>query len=91
MSGSADRQPACGFCDGTGLWIDPDAGPGGTDPCPLCEGSGATPGVTTAEANPAPDINALGRVVALLQGLTQAARQQLYELLHARYDCRIYR
>ena len=32
-----DRQPACGFCDGTGLWADQDGGD--PDPCPLCGGT----------------------------------------------------
>jgi hypothetical protein len=81
------RWPACGFCDGTGLWADPD---GDTDPCPLCEGSG-TVSPSTRE-NAAPTVEApLDRLVALLPRLSQAERQRLYEELHARYDCRIYR
>ena len=35
-----DRPPACGFCDGTGVWADQEGDP---DPCPLCEGTGITP------------------------------------------------
>ncbi len=88
-----DRQPTCGFCDGTGLWVDPDAAPPTTDPCPLCDGTGFPPGAVAAQAF-APEVSGpavLGDVIALLPGLTQPERQQLYELLHARYDCRIYR
>jgi hypothetical protein len=39
----------------------------------------------TAEAGTLP------RLVALLPRLSQAERQRLYEELHGRYDCRIYR
>ncbi len=82
----------CGFCDGTGLWMDPDVGPTGTDPCPLCGGVGIVdPPATEAPAAMAPDAPAFDRAVALLDELTPAERQQLYEILHARYDCRIYR
>jgi hypothetical protein len=95
VSGSADRpgrQPACGFCDGTGLWVDPDVGPGATDPCPLCDGTGATRSAHVGTDGAAvPEPVTLSRVVDALAGLSQAERQQLYELLHARYDCRIYR
>ena len=34
---------------------------------------------------------ALPRLLAVLSRLSQAERQRLYEELHARYDCRIYR
>ena len=78
------RRSACGFCDGTGLWADPD---GDTDPCPLCEGSGTGP---RDDAAPVAE-TALDRLAALLPRLSQAERQRLYEELHARYDCRIYR
>jgi hypothetical protein len=81
-----DRQPACGFCDGTGLWADQEGDP---DPCPLCEGTGAIPTATSADA-PVPDVP-LDRLLALLPRLSQPERQRLYEELHARYDCRIYR
>ena len=81
------RRPACGFCDGTGLWADPE---GDTDPCPLCEGSGTvSPGAREDAASGAE--TALDRLVGLLPRLSQAERQRLYEELHARYDCRIYR
>jgi len=81
-----DRQPLCGFCDGTGLWADQDGDP---DPCPLCEGSGAVP---TEAADDAPvELATLPRLLALLPRLSQAERQRLYEELHALYDCRIYR
>ena len=81
-----DRQPACGFCDGTGLWADQD---GDTDPCPLCEGTGIAP--TGARDDPPVSEAALPRLLAVLSRLSQSERQRLYEELHARYDCRIYR
>ena len=81
-----NRQPACGFCEGTGLWADLEGDP---DPCPLCEGTGAVP---TAAADEAPAMEVpLDRLLALLPRLTQPERQRLYEELHALYDCRIYR
>ena len=94
MTSPRDREPACGFCDGTGLWEDPDTDPTFPDPCPLCDGSGLGPHLASPVARvvtaPSPPVVA-GDVVALLAGLTQPERQQVYELLHARYDCRIYR
>ena len=81
-----DRQPTCGFCDGTGLWADQDGDP---DPCPLCDGTGTV--VSTSADDPVPSEIALDRLLALLPRLTQPERQRLYEELHARYDCRIYR
>jgi len=88
-----DGQPACGFCDGTGLWADPDAEPAVVDPCPLCEGSGTSAGMPSPAADdaPTPEPLPLGRVLALLGRLSQSERQRLYEELYARYDCRIYR
>ena len=81
------RRLACGFCDGTGLWVDPD---GDTDPCPLCDGSGTfAPG--TGDDVAAAAESPLDRLLAVLPRLSQAERQRLYEELHARYDCRIYR
>ena len=80
------RQPSCGFCDGTGLWPDPG---GDLDPCPLCDGSGTTP-VVMLEEPQAAEVT-LVRLSALLPRLSQTERQRLYEELHARYDCRIYR
>jgi hypothetical protein len=88
-----DRRPACGFCDGTGLWADPGGDASDADPCPLCEGSGEAPGAKAAvrdDASPT-DVAPLGRLLAILPRLTQAERQRLYEDLHALYDCRIYR
>ena len=86
MDSPRNRQPACGFCDGTGLWPDPD---GDQDPCPLCDGAGVALGGTHDEAV-VPEAP-LARLSALLPRLSQAERQRLYEELHARYDCRIYR
>ena len=82
-----DRQPACGFCDGTGLWADLDGDP---DPCPLCEGAGLRPAAVPDDV-PGIEAAALPRLVAILPRLSQAERQRLYEELHALYDCRIYR
>jgi hypothetical protein len=83
---SVRERPACGFCDGTGVWADPD---GDTDPCPLCDGSGAPPPAVQGEP-PASELP-LARLLAVLPRLSQAERQRLYEELHARWDCRIYR
>jgi hypothetical protein len=93
VTSAGNRQTPCGFCDGTGLWADRDGDLEVTDPCPLCEGTGVAPG----EAAPAGDetaaveVAALSRLLALLPRLTQSERQRLYEELHARWDCRIYR
>jgi hypothetical protein len=89
-----DRAPACAFCEGTGLWADADGDAVVHDPCPLCDGSGAAPAdglvdVVAAEAPPATSLLAQAR--ALVARMTQAERQQLYEELHGRWDCRIYR
>ena len=86
MDSLRDRQPACGFCDGTGLWPDRDGDP---DPCPLCEGTRVAPAGTRDDG--AASESPLPRLQAVLPRLSQAERQQLYEELHARYDCRIYR
>ena len=91
---SRDRQPTCGFCDGTGLWADAADSLGAADPCPLCEGTGKAPaGVGTGGDEPQPPVEAVavGRLLGLLPRLTQPERQRLYEELHAIYDCRIYR
>ncbi|HJQ82853.1 MAG TPA: hypothetical protein VKA21_02165 [Candidatus Binatia bacterium] len=86
MTSARDRGPACGFCDGTGLWPDQEGDP---DPCPLCEGAGVVPAGVHDEG--ASSETALVRLQTLLPRLTQQERQRLYEELHARYDCRIYR
>jgi hypothetical protein len=78
------RQLACGFCDGTGLWADQEGDP---DPCPLCDGKGIAPTAATEDPTESP----LPRLLAVLPRLSQTERQRLYEELHARYDCRIYR
>ena len=79
-----DRQPVCGFCEGSGLWPDSE-GEAPPDPCPLCEGSGVTPDATgAADDAPSGDPPTLTRLVALLGRLTPAERQRLYEELHSR-------
>lgn len=85
MDSLRDRQSTCGFCDGTGLWPDPGSDP---DPCPLCDGSGVPPEATHEESQA---VEALTRLLTILPRLGQAERQRLYEELHGRYDCRIYR
>jgi len=79
-----DPEPACGFCEGTGLWPDQDGDP---DPCPLCDGTGIRPAAARDDLAETP----LARLLALLPRLSQSERQRLYEELHARWDCRIYR
>ncbi len=93
MDARPDRQPPCGFCDGTGVWADPEADPALSDPCPLCDGNGsaAAPPPPATDDPPAAEAAALARVLLLLPRLTPAERQRVYEELHARYDCRIYR
>jgi len=86
-----ERQAACGFCDGTGLWVDAELGPSGTDPCPLCDGSGRVAVDAVPEAPPLPAAPPFARAVALLAELSPEERQRLYELLYIRFDCRIYR
>jgi len=44
-----------------------------------------------ASEDQAADVGTLPRLLALLPRLSQADRQRLYEELHGRYDCRIYR
>ena len=87
---SLGRQPACGFCDGTGLWAEQEGEVAAADPCPLCEGTGQAP-VATAIVEESADASAFARLSSVLQRLSQLERQRLYEELHARYDCRIYR
>jgi hypothetical protein len=83
-----DGEPACVFCDGTGLWPDPEGDP---DPCPLCEGTAViVHRAPTGDELPGSEA-ALARLLVLLPRLSQRERQRLYEELHARYDCRIYR
>jgi hypothetical protein len=78
-----DRQPACGFCDGTGLWPDPD---GDQDPCPLCDGAGIALGNARDDAVASESPHAPRRP---LPRLSQTERQRLESC--TRYDCRIYR
>ena len=85
-------DPACGFCDGTGVWTDPDDVPASTpDPCPLCEGSGEVPPAQAARATSGDYVEAsISGVLAALPRLTQPERQQIYEELYLRWDCRVY-
>ncbi|TMB21306.1 MAG: hypothetical protein E6J71_08390 [Deltaproteobacteria bacterium] len=88
MNSVRDREPACVFCDGTGLWPDREGDP---DPCPLCEGTGVVASSAPAGDELPSAEAALTRLLVLLPRLSQRERQRLYEELHARYDCRIYR
>ena len=85
-------DPSCSFCDGTGVWTDPDDGPASTpDPCPLCEGRGQVAPVTVRSEVGANYVEAsVDGVLAALPRLTQPERQQVYEELYSRWDCRIY-
>ncbi len=93
MDTRPEGQPACGFCDGSGLWTDPDADPAVIDPCPLCEGSGMVSARCAAAGDDTPPTETLtlARLLAVLPRLSQSERQRLYEELYLRYDCRIYR
>lgn len=92
MDTSRDRNRACGFCDGSGVWFEQDGDADGADPCPLCEGTGTAPADARASTeDPAEAVTTLARLLAVLPRLTQAERQRLYEELHALYDCRIYK
>ncbi len=89
-----DPEASCGFCDGTGLWADPERGPTACDPCPHCDGSGCGPsasGRTAAEEERASLEPVLAAVLSALTRLTPAERQRVYQELHMRFDCRIYR
>ena len=90
-----DPQACCGFCDGTGVWADPERGAGAYDPCPHCGGSGCGPmrsasGSLVEDARPALD-PVLPGVLAALPRMSQSERQRVYEELYTRFDCRIYR
>ena len=93
MDQARDRQPACGFCEGSGLWSDLEIDPAAPDPCPLCNGTGMAPGARppAAATAPAEAPVTVVRMLAVLPDLSQSERQRLYEELHARYACRIYR
>jgi hypothetical protein len=86
---TATTQGSCDFCDGTGRWI--DAVLGATDPCPACDARGT---VSPGTCAPTDDGTAGGddrEILHAVGGLTQAERQRLYEELHRRWNCRIYR
>ena len=95
MDTPRDPPASCGFCDGSGVWADPDRGPTAYDPCPHCDGSGTGPRTSTgparADEDRPPLEPQLPAVLAALPRLSQAERQRVYEELHARFDCRIYR
>jgi len=89
-----DPEASCGFCDGTGLWADPERGPTACDPCPHCDGSGSGPSTAgcAAAAETRPSLEpVLPAVLSALARLTPAERQRVYEELYTRFDCRIYR
>ena len=90
MDSSRDRRTTCGFCDGTGLWVEQVGDPPGADPCPLCEGTGVAPARPVVD-EAAEAAATFARLQSVLPRLSQSERQRLYEELHARYDCRIYR
>lgn len=82
-------DPSCSFCDGSGVWMDPDDGSASApDPCPLCV-DGRAPAGPVAPTTPDPEAD-VDAVLATLPHLTQPERQQVYEELYARWDCRIY-
>jgi hypothetical protein len=89
-----DPEASCGFCDGTGVWADPERGPAAYDPCPHCDGSGwgpsAAAGAPRDEGRPSLE-PVLPAVLSALARLSQAERQRVYEELYTRFDCRIYR
>lgn len=94
LHAASDRPLPCAFCEGTGVWPDPDIDPQIADPCPLCCGTGAVAVATmrTDEPEgPTPEALTLERILAALGDLTAEERQRLYETLHSQYDCRIYR
>jgi hypothetical protein len=89
-----DPQASCGFCDGTGVWADPERGPAAYDPCPHCDGSGWGPSAPAGSARDEgrPSLEpVLPAVLSALARLSPAERQRVYEELYTRFDCRIYR
>lgn len=95
-------QRKCGFCNGTGHWTDSTTG--SSDPCPICGGSGSItvgPGASSsgqgaaqaAAATPPAEARKLqvDDLMNLADRLTQEERQRLYEALHDRWDCRMYK
>ena len=71
MDSAGDRRPACGFCDGTGLWPDPEGDPAAADPCPLCEGTKVAPPATAGAGEEGQATEAVRtRLLALLPRLT---------------------
>jgi hypothetical protein len=89
-----DPQGSCGFCDGTGLWADPERGPAAYDPCPHCDGSGCAPSAAAnlAGEDTRPSLEpVLPAVLSALARLSPAERQRVYEELYTRWDCRIFR
>jgi hypothetical protein len=92
LDAASNRPLPCAFCEGTGLWPDPDIDPQAADPCPLCCGVGTIAAMRADEpGTPEPEALTLERILAALGDLTAEERQRLYEVLHTQYDCRIYR
>jgi len=85
-----DQPPLCAFCDGTGMWPDPESDASLPDPCPLCNGRGRRLPPPPPAASPG-DRLPLVRLLAALPELSGEERQRLYEELYRRWDCRIYR
>jgi hypothetical protein len=81
MNSTTDAR--CEFCDGTGRWTDEAAGT--DDQCLVCEGTG-TVRTSGAAATLGDDL-----LLITVAALTQRERQQLYEELYRRWNCRMYK
>lgn len=86
-------QATCGFCEGSGVWADPGTNPATADPCPLCDGTGLHRSADAGADRPGSQAAPIGlsEILTALADLSPAERQRLYQDLHDRYDCRIYR
>jgi hypothetical protein len=81
------------FCDGTGVWSGPGAGPDRSRSGLYCDGSGSVPARLTGAPRgdeDRPSIEPQLLRPGALRGST-IERQRVHEELHARFDCRIYR
>ncbi len=81
----------CDFCDGTGCWADTGSGLG--DLCFVCDGVGSiVPEVGDDQAAwEWPRSRGELDLLVTVSGLSQTERQRLYEELHRRWNCRIYK